>query len=74
MIPRSQSGTGVFKMQTNSINPQTILYNSDPIMENYFLSAVGSKSDDLILEKSSENIAEMNRHIWRRLKLNEQNA
>lgn len=64
VISRSQSATGTFKMDTSSLNPQRILYNVDPLVENYFQAAVGWKSNDLTLEKRPENITDMNRYIW----------
>ncbi|CAF5048789.1 unnamed protein product, partial [Rotaria sp. Silwood1] len=53
-------------MDVNSLNPQTILYKADPIMENYFQAAIGSKSNSLVLEKRSENITEMNKYVWQK--------
>jgi hypothetical protein len=66
IISRSQNTSGTFKMDTNLLNPQTILYNTNPFMENYFRAAVGDKSSDLTLEKRSENLTEMNGYIWRK--------
>jgi hypothetical protein len=68
IISRSQSATGTFKMDTSLLNPQTILYGIDPLMEKYFQEAVGYKSNDLTLEKRSENISQMNRYIWGKFK------
>jgi hypothetical protein len=48
-------------MNLNSLNPQTILYHSDPMIERYFHASV----KDVILEQGSENISEMNQNIWR---------
>ena len=62
LISRSGNDNGVFKMNLNSLNPQTILYNTDPILEEYFRSSV----DDAILEQRSVNISEMNQDIWRK--------
>ncbi|CAF3818339.1 unnamed protein product [Rotaria sp. Silwood1] len=66
IISRSKNASDTFKMETNLLNPQTILYNVDPIIENYFQAAIGSKSNDLILEQRSENITEMNKYIWQK--------
>jgi hypothetical protein len=65
-ISVNKNNSDTFKMQTTSLNPQTILYKADPLMESYFQSAVGSKSNGLTLEKRSENIPEMNKYIWRK--------
>ncbi|CAF1680783.1 unnamed protein product, partial [Rotaria sordida] len=35
-------------------------------MENYFQAAIRPKSNDLVLEKRSENISEMNKFIWQK--------
>jgi hypothetical protein len=66
LISQRQDARDTFKMQSSSLNPQTILYNTDSSVESYFQAAVGSQSNDLTLEKSSENIREMNNHIWRK--------
>ena len=42
LISRSQNASGIFKMNSNSLNPQTILYKTDSIIENYFHASVGS--------------------------------
>jgi hypothetical protein len=68
IISRSQSATGTFKMDTSSLNPQTILYGIDSSLEDFFQSAVGYPSSSLKLEKRSENISQMNKHIWRKFK------
>ena len=68
VISRSQSATGTFKMETNIINPQTILYGADASMEDYFRSAV--KSNDISLEKRSENITQLNHYIRGKFQLN----
>jgi hypothetical protein len=68
IISQSQSATGTFKMDASSLNPQTILYGIDPSMEDFFKSAVGYPSSGLKLEQRSENISEMNKHIWRKFK------
>jgi len=68
IISQSQSATGIFKMETSALNPQTILYETDPLMENYFQAAVGYSSNDLKLEKRSENISQINKYIWRKFK------
>jgi hypothetical protein len=66
IISRSQSTNDTFKMQTNLLNPQTILYNADPSMERYFQAAVGSSSSGTVLEKRSENILDMNKYVLRK--------
>jgi hypothetical protein len=48
-------------MDFKSLNPQTILYNTDPTMEKYFRAAV----DGAVLEQGPGNISEMNRNIFR---------
>lgn len=60
LISRNGNDNGIFKMNVDSLNPQTILYNSDPIMEKYFRASVGNS----ILESESVNISEINRNIW----------
>ncbi|CAF1375172.1 unnamed protein product, partial [Rotaria sordida] len=50
ILSRSQNASGTFKMETNLLNPQTILYKVDPLMENYFQAAIRPKSNDLVLE------------------------
>jgi len=61
IISRSQSATGTFKMDTNLLNPQTILYGANSSMETFLQSAV--KSNDIDLIKRSENISQMNQYI-----------
>jgi hypothetical protein len=70
IISRSQSATGTFKMDISALNPQTIIYGTDPFMENYFQAAVKSKSSDIVLNKRSENISEINKYIWRKFPSN----
>ena len=48
-------------MDLKSLNPQRIIYNTDPIMEQYFRAA----TDGVVLEQGSGNISEMNLNIWR---------
>jgi hypothetical protein len=62
IIARNRNEDGIFKMNVNSLNPQTILYNTDPIMEQYFRASINGA----ILEQGSQNISEMNQHIWRK--------
>ncbi len=62
LISSSRNENGIFKMNLNSLNPQTILYHTEPIMEKYFRASVNGA----ILEKGSENISQMNRDIWRK--------
>ncbi len=63
VIARSRNENGIFKMNINSLNPQTILYKADPIMEEYFRASI----DGAILEPGSGNLSEMNEHIWRKI-------
>ncbi|CAF2516694.1 unnamed protein product [Rotaria sp. Silwood2] len=66
IISRSQNVNGTFKMKVNLLNPQTVLYKVDPLMENYFQAAIGPKSNGLVLEQRSENISAMNKYIWQK--------
>lgn len=67
IVSRSENGGDAFKMEPQSLNPQTILYTADSLMEKYFQKAIGSTSNSLILEKRSENnISDINKYIWRR--------
>ncbi len=61
LMSSSRKENGIFKMNLNSLNPQTILYHSDPTVERYFHACV----NDAKLEQGSENISEMNQNIWR---------
>jgi len=45
-------------MDINSLNPQTILYNTDSSIEKYFLATVNNAK----LEQSSGIISEMNKN------------
>ena len=65
VISLSGSGSGTFRMSPSSLNPQTILYNTDPSMNDYFLAAVKDKS--VVLEERTETIADVNRIIRREL-------
>ncbi len=67
IISQKEDASGIFKMQSTSLNPQTILYKTDSNIKNYFQAAVGSTSNGLTLEQRSENIPEMNKYIWRKL-------
>jgi hypothetical protein len=49
-------------MNINSLNPQTILFQTDPMMEKYFRASINGAK----LERRSENISDMNQHIWRK--------
>lgn len=66
IIAPTQGSGGTFKMQATLLNPQTVLYTAAPAFEGYFQEAFGGKSSGLKFEKRTENIAELNRHIWRR--------
>ena len=63
VISRSRNENGIFKMNINSLNPQTILYKTDPIMEKYFRASI----DGAVLEPASGTLFEMNNHIWRKI-------
>ncbi|CAF0941667.1 unnamed protein product [Adineta steineri] len=62
LISQSQSDTGVFKMNCNSLNPQTILYHTDASIDKYFLASINGAK----LEQGSANISEMNENIWQK--------
>jgi len=66
LISRNRNENGIFKMNLNSLNPQTILYHTDPIMKKYFHASI----NDAILEQGPEHISEMNQNIWRMFFLN----
>ncbi|CAF3487847.1 unnamed protein product [Rotaria sp. Silwood1] len=62
LIFSNENENGIFNMNINSLNPQTILYHVDPIIEKYFRASIdGSK-----LEQGSANIFEMNQNIWQK--------
>ena len=65
IISRSQNANGIFRMQANALNPQTVLYRADPLMVRFFQAAVAPKPKDVVLERRTENISDMNHHIWR---------
>jgi hypothetical protein len=62
IISRSRNENGIFRMNINSLNPQTILFQTDPMMEKYFRASINGAK----LERRSENISDMNQHIWRK--------
>ncbi|CAF1308472.1 unnamed protein product [Rotaria magnacalcarata] len=66
VISHNANVAGTFEMKLSSLNPQTILYKVDSVMENYFQAAVESKSNGLVLEKRQESIVDMNRYIWQK--------
>ncbi|CAF5169749.1 unnamed protein product, partial [Rotaria magnacalcarata] len=66
VISHNANVDGTFEMKLSSLNPQTILYKVDSVMENYFQAAVESKSNGLVLEKRQESIVDMNRYIWQK--------
>jgi len=66
-ISESQSATGTFQMSPNLLNPQTVLYRTDPAMQDYFQSAIGSPSSSIQLEQRSDNITEINEYIRRKI-------
>ena len=63
LIARNRNENGIFKMNINSLNPQTIIYHSDLIFEKYFRASV----HDVKFEEGSGNLSEMNRNIWRNI-------
>lgn len=60
----SDNALGTFKMNVDSLSPQTILYRSDSSMEKYFQEAV--KSKNTALESRSDNTTQMNADIRRK--------
>ncbi|CAF1113916.1 unnamed protein product [Adineta steineri] len=62
LTSQSQNDTGIFKMNFNSLNPQTILYHTDPSMNKSFLASINGANH----EKGPENIYEMNENIWQK--------
>ncbi len=62
IISRSRNENGIFRMNINSLNPQTILFQTDPMMEKYFRASINGAK----LERRSENISDMNQNIWRK--------
>ncbi|CAF3562792.1 unnamed protein product [Adineta steineri] len=66
ILSRTQGTNDTFKMQPISLNPQTILYNADPSIENYFLAAIGAQSNGLKLEKRLENMSSIDKYIWQK--------
>ena len=52
-------------MNHHSLNPQTILYQSDPLIERYFLSTIQSQSNgDITTKQQSMNLSELNQYIY----------
>ncbi|CAF4304757.1 unnamed protein product, partial [Adineta steineri] len=62
LISQSQNDTGIFKMNFNSLNPQTILYHTHSSMNKYFLASVNGAK----LEQRPGNIYKMNENIWKK--------
>ncbi|CAF3863736.1 unnamed protein product [Adineta steineri] len=62
VISQSQNDTGIFKMNYNSLNPQTILYHTHSSMNKSFLASINGAK----LEQGSGNIFEMNENIWKK--------
>jgi hypothetical protein len=58
LISRSRQNVGIFRMDLNALDPQTILYQSDPSMEKYVRAAVHSSRHENI------TLSEMNRYIY----------
>ena len=61
----SDNANGIFRMQPNTLNPQTVLYQTDPLMDRYFQAAIAPKPKGVVLERRSEDISDMNQYIWR---------
>lgn len=59
IIYQNRNENGRFDMNINSLNPQTILYNTDTTIEKYFRASI----DGAVLEQHIENISEMNENI-----------
>ncbi|CAM4906302.1 unnamed protein product [Rotaria socialis] len=59
LLYRSGSENGIYKMNVNSLNPQTIVYHTDPAIEKYFFASVGSSQ----LQPGPANLSEMNQKI-----------
>ncbi|CAF4092876.1 unnamed protein product, partial [Adineta steineri] len=62
LISQSQNDTGIFKMNFNSLNPQTILYHTHSSIKKYFLASVNGAK----LEQRPGNIYKMNENIWKK--------
>ncbi|CAF4052910.1 unnamed protein product [Adineta steineri] len=62
LTSQRQNDTGIFKMNFNSLNPQTILYHTDPSMNKYFLASINGAK----LEQGPENIYEMNNKVLKK--------
>lgn len=62
IISHNENRLGIFKMNLNSLNPQTILYHVDPSMEKYFRASIGQST----VEQGPANISNMNEYIWRK--------
>ena len=61
LISQSQNANGIYKMNINSLNPQTILYNIDPMMEKFFQASINGAT----LENTDQEISPtLNREIW----------
>ncbi|CAF1239735.1 unnamed protein product [Adineta ricciae] len=61
VISRSQNETGIFRMEVNALNPQTILYHTDESLEEYFRASIpGAKLEQVA------NSSEMNDNIWQK--------
>ncbi|CAF4595064.1 unnamed protein product, partial [Rotaria sp. Silwood2] len=62
LISRNGNDNGIFKMDINSLNPYTILYNTDSSIEKYFHATVNNAK----LEQSLGIISQMNKNIWQK--------
>ena len=57
---RRRNADGTYQMTINALNPQAILYNSDPVMERFVRASV----DGARLNQVSGNISAINEQIW----------
>ncbi|UJR08715.1 hypothetical protein I4U23_012972 [Adineta vaga] len=63
MTLKDRNKAGIFQMNVNLLNPQTILYHSDSIMEKYFRASInGAKLE----QTQIGNLSQMNEDILRR--------
>ena len=60
LTSRSGDENGTYKMEISALNPQTILYNTDPIMERYFQASINHP----MMNQVSGNISEINQQIY----------
>lgn len=63
LVSRHRNEDGTYRMEIDVLNPQTILYNSDPVMERFFRASINGAT----LNQISGNISEMNEQIRRKI-------